>query len=144
MKRETKAVLRNARMSPRRTRLLLDMIRGMKADEAVLQLSFSEKRVAGPLAKLLKSAVANAVHNHGIDKSTLIVSGGFVDGGPTVHRWMPKAFGSAGKIRKRTSHVTLVLSGEASDVAPTAEKTAGETKKKAAPKKRAAAAKKTA
>jgi large subunit ribosomal protein L22 len=115
MKRESTAQLRNARMSPRRTRLLVDMIRGMKADEALLQLSFSEKRIAGPLFKLLQSAVANAVHNHQMDKSTLVVSGGFVDGGPTTHRWMPKAFGSAGKIRKRTSHVTLILSGEAGE-----------------------------
>lgn len=119
MKCETKAILRNARLSPRRTRLMVDMIRGMKAEEALLQLSFSEKSVAGPLFKLLKSAVANAVHNHGLASENLIVSGGFVDGGPTIHRWMPKAFGSAGKIRKRTAHVTLVVSGEAGESANT-------------------------
>lgn len=112
MKVQTKAKLRYLRMSPRKVRLLIDLIRGMKVNAAVTQLEFSKKQAARPVLKLLKSAMANAQHNDQADPQSLVVKTAFVDGGPILYRWMPRAFGRATKIRKRTSHVTIVLEGD--------------------------------
>lgn len=116
MKTQATAKLRNLRISPRKVRLVVDLIRGRELNDAMLQLEFSTKHAAKPVLKLLKSAIANAVHNHNIDQSTLTLVKATVDGGPTLHRFMPRAMGRAFKIRKRTSHITLVLAGEASEV----------------------------
>lgn len=112
MKTQTQAQLRYFRMSPRKARLLLGLISGMPADKALAELTVSEKHAARPILKLLKSAMANARHNANMDDKTLVVARATADGGPILYRWMPKAHGRATPIRKRTSHLTIVLEGE--------------------------------
>lgn len=101
-------------MTPRKVRLLVDLVRGMKVQDAVNQLSFSTKQAAQPVLKLLQSAIANAKHNHAMNEETLVIKTAYVDGGKTLHRSMPRAMGRATPIRKRTAHITLVLEGETS------------------------------
>ena len=127
MKRQATAKLNNLRVAPRKVRLLVDLIRGMHVAEALMQLKFSKKHAATSVMKLLRSAVANAEHNADIDIDTLIVKEAYVDGGPILYRWMPRAFGRAGKIRKRTSHIQIVL-------APVSEKPATKNDKRKAAK----------
>jgi large subunit ribosomal protein L22 len=103
------AKLRFLRMGPRKVRLIVDMIRGKKVTRALDLLSVMPKRAARPVLKLLNSAVANAKHNHSIAVEDLKVSEIYVDGGPVLKRWMPKAHGRATPIRERTSHINLVL-----------------------------------
>lgn len=110
---QTTAKLNNLRMTPRKVRLLTDLIKGMKATEAALQLEFSTKHASRPILKLLRSAMANATHNHKLDVQTLVISNVVVDAGQTLHRWMPRAMGRATPIRKRSSQITLTLTGEA-------------------------------
>lgn len=110
---QTKAVLRRLHMSPQKVRLLVDLIRGKRADDALVQLQVSRKSAARPVRKLLDSAIANAKHNYEANVATLRITQAFVDGGPMQYRWMPRAMGRATPIRKRTSHVTIVLEGEA-------------------------------
>lgn len=110
---KTQARLRYLRMSPRKVRLVVDLVRGMKVREARAQLSFLSKEAAKPIAKLLESAIANALHNHDANEETLVITAAMVDGGPIMYRWTPRAMGRATPVRKRTSHVTLVLEGEA-------------------------------
>ncbi len=112
MKRQATAKLSSLRIAPRKVRLLTALIRGMHVADALMQLKFSKKQAAIPVMKLLRSAVANAEHNADIDIESLIIKEAFVDGGPMLYRWMPRAFGRAGKIRKRTSHITLVVEGD--------------------------------
>jgi len=112
-KMQTKVKLSSLRIAPRKVRLLIDLIRGMSVEKALHQLQFSKKDAAKPLIKLLNSGVANAKHNHEMKKETLVVKTAFVDGGPTLHRWTPRAMGRATPIRKRTSHITIILEGEA-------------------------------
>ncbi|OGH60195.1 MAG: 50S ribosomal protein L22 [Candidatus Magasanikbacteria bacterium RIFCSPHIGHO2_01_FULL_33_34] len=111
-KLQTKVTLRKLRVAPRKVRLLIDLIRGMQVNKAIAQLQISSKHSSEPVLKLLKSAIANAKHNHQIKPETLVIKVAFVDGGETLHRWTPKAMGRATPIRKRTSHITLVLEGE--------------------------------
>lgn len=118
----TTAKLRHLRMSPRKVRLVTQMIRGMKAADAVLQLQFSSKSAAGPVMKLLKSAMANALHNHEMIKESLMVTQAVVDGGPILYRAMPRAMGRSAPIRKRTSHITLTLAGDMKEVKKKKEK----------------------
>ncbi len=106
------AKLRYLRMSPRKVRLIIDVIRGMKAEEAETRLTFLPKAAAYPVLKLLRSAMANAEHNFKLSRADLWVKTVMADGGPTLHRWQPRAMGRATPIRKRTTHVTLVLSDE--------------------------------
>jgi len=112
MKTTAKAQLRGIRMSPQKVRLLADLIRGVSFAEAIMQLSYSKKRAARPLKKLLESARANAVHNHHLEEKTLRVETITVDGGPILYRWLPRAMGRATPLRKRSSHITIVLSGD--------------------------------
>lgn len=118
---ETIARLNNLRVSPRKVRLLADLVKGMKASEAALQLEFSRKHAARPVLKLLRSAIANAAHNHKLDVTTLMVANMTVDSGQTLHRWMPRAMGRATPIRKRSSKITLTLRGEGAATAAEAE-----------------------
>jgi len=118
MKQQSTATLKQLRIAPRKVRLLVDLIRGRDVADALLQLQFSKKHAAKPVSKLLRSAVANAEHNHGVDINTLVVKEAFVDGGPIMYRWMPRAFGRATKLRKRTSHITLVVEGEEKKAVP--------------------------
>lgn len=104
-----KAQARFIRVAPRKARLVMDLIRGKEVDNAISILRFSPQKGARILEKVLKSAVANARHNHDMNKGELIVSRGYVDEGPVLKRQMPRAKGMASRIRKRTSHITLIL-----------------------------------
>lgn len=103
------AKLNHLRMSPRKVRLVADLVKGLSAAKAEQQLIFLPKRAAQPLLKLLRSAIANAEHNFGIKKETLKVENILVDGGPALKRWRARAMGRAAPILKRTSRVTLIL-----------------------------------
>ena len=107
-----KSSIKKVKSSTRKVRLLIDLIRGMQVDQAIAQLQISNKDAAGPVLKLLKSGIANAQHNHQLKPETLVIKVAYVDGGETLHRWIPRAMGRATPIRKRTSHITLVLEGE--------------------------------
>ncbi len=104
-----KAKLRYLRIAPRKVRLVADMIRGKHVEEALNILQFTEKSSSQPLAKLLKSAVANADQMEGVNIDRLFIKTLMVDGGPMMKRFMPRAMGRATPVRKRTSHVTLHL-----------------------------------
>ena len=97
------------RMSPRKARLVLDHIRGRSVPEARTILAFTQRAAAIEIEKVLRSAVANAEANHGLDGDELLVQAAYADEGPTLKRWRPRARGRANRIRKRTCHVTLVL-----------------------------------
>jgi large subunit ribosomal protein L22 len=103
------AKLRHLRISPRKVRLIADLIRGLTVEEAEKQLRFLTKRAANPLLKLLNSAAANAENTFNLTKEKLYIAKILVDPGPTLKRWMPRAMGRATPIMKRTSHVTIVL-----------------------------------
>jgi large subunit ribosomal protein L22 len=107
------ATLRYLRMTPRKVRLVIDTIRGKPVEEAINILTFSPKAAARPLAKLLKSAVANADNKGGFDIDKLVVESAIVNEGSTWRRWLPRAQGRATRVRKRTSHVTVVLGEKA-------------------------------
>jgi large subunit ribosomal protein L22 len=105
----TTAKLRMIRIAPRKVRVVADLIRGKDAAEALDILRFTVKRAAQPMYKLLDSAVANAVTNHNLDADALFVESVYVDQGPTLKRWKPRAMGRATRIQKKTSHITLTL-----------------------------------
>lgn len=104
------AKLSNLRLSPRKVRLVADLIRGVSVKEARSRLSFLVKKTSLPMLKLLNSAAANAAHNFKLNPDEMYVSGIFVDGGQVLKRTMPRAMGRAYIIRKRTSHINLTLS----------------------------------
>jgi len=106
---EVTAKARYIRVSPRKARLVTDLVRGKKVGEALSVLAFTHKAFAKTLTKLIHSAVANAQQNKQMDVDTLMVKRISVDGGPTLKRFMPRAQGRATMIRKRTSHITVVL-----------------------------------
>ena len=106
---ETSAKLKFARLSPQKTRLVVDMVRGKAVQEALNILKFSPQRPADIVAKLVRSAVANAEQKGIEDVDRLFVKAVFVDQGPVLKRFMPRAQGRATKIRKPTSHITVVL-----------------------------------
>ncbi len=106
---EARAYLKYLRISPRKVQIVLDLIRGKDADTAMAILKNTNKIAAESLVKLLKSAMANAEHNFGMDASNLYVSECFVCPGPILKRVMPRAQGRAFRINKRSSHVTLVV-----------------------------------
>jgi ribosomal protein L22 len=97
------------RTSARKARLVLDHIRGRSVPEARTILAFTSRAVATDIEKVLKSAVANAEANHGLDGDELLVESAYADVGPTLKRWKPRARGRVNRIKKRTCHVTLVL-----------------------------------
>ena len=106
---QTTAHLRHLRMSPRKVRLVAGLIRGMDVAEADAQLQHLQKAAALPIRKLLASAVANAEHNANLAAANLFVGQIFVNQGPALKRFRPRAFGRAAAIKKRTSHVSIVL-----------------------------------
>lgn len=106
---EAKAVTRNVRISPQKARLVADLIRGKQVEEALQVLRFTEKKAARILAKTLRSAIANAADTQNVDPDALYVKRTYVDGGTTVKRFTPRAHGRATPIRKRTSHLTVVV-----------------------------------
>jgi large subunit ribosomal protein L22 len=111
---EVSAKLRFSRISPQKCRLVADQVRGQSVERALEILTFSKKKSAVIVKKVLESAIANAEHNEGADIDELTVSTIFIDEGPTMKRIKPRAKGRANRILKRTSHVTVKVSdGEA-------------------------------
>ncbi len=106
---EIKAKARHIRMSSSKVRLVVDVIRGKRVGDAQTKLQFMKKAAALPVLKLLNSAIANATHNFKLDASTLIIKSITADEGSTLHRWTPKAMGRATPIRKRSTHIGIVL-----------------------------------
>ena len=106
---KVKAKLNNLRISPRKVRLVIDLVRGLNVSEARMQLNFLVKKSSTPILKLVDSAVANAKNNFGLDESNLYIAEIFAGEGPVLKRIMPRAMGRAFHIMKRTSHVTIVL-----------------------------------
>lgn len=107
---EARATARYVRISPRKARQVVNLIRGKKAQEALVLLRFIPKKAARLVYKVLKSAIANAENNWNMDVENLVVSKAYVDQGPIWKRVHPRAFGRAYLIRKRTSHITIVVS----------------------------------
>jgi len=106
---EARAQARYVRVTPMKARRVVDLIRGLPAADAQAVLQFAPQAASEPVGKVLDSAIANATHNHKLDASTLVVSEAFVDEGPTLKRFRPRAQGRAFRIRKRTSHITVVV-----------------------------------
>jgi large subunit ribosomal protein L22 len=106
---EARAVARYIRISPRKVRLVIDLVRGKKVDEALAILEFTPKRAAKVVKKLIQSAVANAEQNPDVDVDNLYIKRIYADDGPTLKRIRPRAVGRAYLIRKRTSHITVIL-----------------------------------
>ncbi len=105
----SKAVAKYIRMSPHKIRRVLDQIRGRTYQEALMILEFLPYNASGPIWQVLHSAAANAKHNYGLDKKTLIIDTIFADEGPKLKRIRPRAQGRAYKILKPTSHITVIL-----------------------------------
>jgi len=127
------AKLNYTRMSPRKVRLVADLVRGKHVLEAENILEFTVRRPAEPVLKLLRSAIANAEHNHSLKKENLYISEIRVDGGPTIKRFRPRARGAAFPINKRTSHVFIKLEEKQGETLRSPDKTqdgAKEVKKK--------------
>ncbi len=107
---EARAVARFVRVPPRKARLVADLIRGRDVNSALVQVQVAKRQAARVVEKVLRSAMANATQNHGVrDVDRLVVAQAFVDEGPTGKRIQPRAMGRAYRIRKRTSHITIVL-----------------------------------
>jgi large subunit ribosomal protein L22 len=106
---EVKARLKFARISPRKARLVADLVRGKRSEESLNILTFTKKAAAKIIIKLLKSAIANATQKKTIDIDRLYIKQITVDQGPTMKRFQPRALGRATMIRKRTSHINIVL-----------------------------------
>lgn len=106
---EVKASLKHLRMSPRKIRLVIDVIRLMPVDKALDQLRFINKLATDPVAKLIKSAIANAENTYSLERSNLYIKEIRSDEGVMLKRWMPRAHGRATSIRKRGCHINLIL-----------------------------------
>ncbi|QXJ23682.1 50S ribosomal protein L22 [Actinomadura graeca] len=106
---EARAQARFIRVTPRKARRVVDLIRGLPAAEAQAVLRFAPQAASEPVGKVLASAIANAEHNFKLDSDTLVVSRAWVDEGPTLKRFRPRAQGRAYRINKRTSHITVVV-----------------------------------
>ncbi len=124
-----KATAKYVRMSPRKTRLVVDLVRGMGIEEARHQLMFSPKMAAKPVLKVLNSAVANAQNNNGLDTKDFIITAATVNDGPTFYRHRPRAHGRSAPIRKRMSHIMIEVGPR--DVPAKPEKKDGAETKKA-------------
>ena len=106
---EVKATAKTVRIAPRKVRLVLDLVRGKDVKEAAAILQFTPNHASDAVAKVLKSAVANATNNHSLDGGKLYVKACYANEGVTMKRFMPRAKGSASAIMKRTSHITVVV-----------------------------------
>lgn len=109
---ESKAILRYARITPRKARRVVDLIRGKRAGDALISLRFMPYRGAHFIEKLLKSAMSNAEQKKAVDPEEMKITRAFVDQGPVMKRMEPRAMGRANMIKKKTCHITLVLSEE--------------------------------
>jgi large subunit ribosomal protein L22 len=106
---EAKAIVKYVRISPRKVRQVVDLIRGKKVNEALAILRYTPKRASEVVTKVVKSAAANAENNLQMEKDELFVTSCFVDQGPTLKRFKPRAQGRADIMRKRTSHITIMV-----------------------------------
>jgi large subunit ribosomal protein L22 len=109
---EAKAVARYVRIAPRKVRPVVDLIRGKSVEEALAVLRFTPDRAARVVAKVVQSAAANAEHNLELPRDSLRVARAYVDHGPTMRRLQPRARGRADIIRRRSSHITVIVAGE--------------------------------
>ncbi|WP_179646930.1 50S ribosomal protein L22 [Spinactinospora alkalitolerans] len=125
---ETRAQARYTRVTPRKARRVVDLIRGLPAGEAQAVLRFAPQAASEPVGKVLASAIANAEHNNKLDRETLVVSRAWVDEGPTLKRIRPRGFGRAFRVTKRTSHITVVVEPRETAAAGTSSKTKGRTR----------------
>ena len=107
---EARAMARYVRVTPRKARRVVDLIRGMPADRAQATLKFASQSASDPIGKVLDSAIANAGHQSHLDASSLVVSRAWVDEGPTLKRFRPRAQGRGYRIEKKTSHITVIVS----------------------------------
>lgn len=106
---QAKAVAKTVRIAPRKARMVVDLIRGKQVGEAVAILKHTPKAVSPIVEKVLNSAIANAEHNYDMDAENLLIKEAYVDEGPTLKRFRPRAQGRASQINKRTSHITIVV-----------------------------------
>jgi len=113
---KVRAEAKYIRQSPYKVRRVLDNVRGLPVEDARDVLELTNRRAADPILKVLNSAVANAEHNHAIDEEELFVSEAYANEGPTLNRWRPRARGRATRIRKRTSHITIILADDEEDI----------------------------
>jgi large subunit ribosomal protein L22 len=139
---EVRAAAKWLRISPRKARLVVEHIRGRTVPEARTVLAFTDRAAAREVEKLLRSAVSNAEANHGLIGDDLVVKTAFVDAGPVIKRWRPRARGRSAQIRKRTCHITVTLvPGMSATVTraapPAAEEKPKRARRKAAPKAKA-------
>ena len=107
-----KAVLRKFRQSPRKVRMVADMIRGRRVEDALSILRFQQRKAAQMLSKVLTSAIANATENEKEDDDRLVVSKVAIDPGPVEKRWLARSMGRANRLNRRTSHVTIVVEAQ--------------------------------
>jgi large subunit ribosomal protein L22 len=127
------ASARFVRISPMKARRVVDMVRGMGADDALALLKFAPQAASETVYKVLESAVANAESNESLPRETLVVTKAMVDEGPTMKLWRPRAQGRASRINKRTSHITLVVQPVAPEEGPVqSKKSRGNKARKAA------------
>jgi large subunit ribosomal protein L22 len=126
---EARAQARFIRVTPRKARRVVDLIRGLPAAEAQAVLRFAPQAASEPVGKVLASAIANAEHNNRLDADTLFVSKAWVDEGPTLKRFRPRAQGRAYRVNKRTSHITVVVESRDDEETPAGNKSGG-TKQK--------------
>ena len=110
-----KATARTVRVSPRKSRLVIDLIRGKNVADAIATLKFTPTKAANEIENVLNSAIANAENNFGLEKANLFVSEAYINEGPTMKRFRPRAKGSASPINKRTSHITVVVTEKKGD-----------------------------
>ena len=108
------------RTSARKARVVLEHVRGLPVADARVQLRFATRHAADDILRVLESAIANAVNNHGLDEESLVVAEAFADEGVTMKRWQPRARGRAMRIRKRTAHITILLRAVEAPLAPKA------------------------
>lgn len=106
---QAKAVARYVRIAPRKARQITNLIKGKDLKEALTILRYTPRGAAAVVEKVVRSAAANAENNHDMNVDALYVKNSYVDEGPTYKRWLPRARGRADRIRKRTSHITVIL-----------------------------------
>ncbi len=109
---KARARLNHVRQSPYKVRRVLDLVRGMPVEDAEDVLTHTQRRASDVILKCLRSAIANAEHNMALDRDELFIAEAYADEGPTLKRWRPRARGRATRIRKRTSHITIVVADE--------------------------------
>lgn len=131
---ETRAVAKYIRISPRKARQVIDLIRGKRVSEALAILKFTPQRASTAIEKVVKSAAANAENNLEMNKDALFIAEAYVDQGPSLKRYNPRAMGRADLIKRRTSHITVVVR-EKEDPETSVKEEPAKKKRNAAPKK---------